>query len=322
MWQDGLFCMCFDRTPVTVVKSTDAFSVLVNSSQPLNYADAMYALSYLSTMRRGRNMSLTSVQPTYDDIQYDISKMERIRSSLVPSMSIRECCRTMQDHIERLSFSLHWSFLMGNLLRPSLSPAKWINLSPPQRQDLSLKCMEAYKAALHAYVDLVALSTVARMSWAMLHNGLAAALILAITGFSRVNHDVAELQERLFKTICEAPAEDENDDQFWGPHKRGLLALKKMHESQNVEQIKPPSSVSSMRDVGASSQIRPALTAIQGGPITNPEFLSFDLQAVNDLLDFLPQEMVDNEPIIDDIFDSVIWGGYSEQVMSDAREFF
>jgi hypothetical protein len=64
----------------------------------------------------------------------------------------------------------------------------------------------------------------------MLHNGLAAAIVLATAVQARHDSAVAEAQKRLFIAI--EAASDGITDQFWRPHQRGLMVLKKIVENQ------------------------------------------------------------------------------------------
>lgn len=153
----------------------------------------------------------------------------------------------------------------------------------------------------------------------MLHNGLAAALILAIMGQTRYDIAVAEAQERLFEIVSgEHHATGGEGDERWGPHKRGLLALQKIHERQksepaNTQQENPTAQIQLGRsDSHEPSQLvsSPPAEGLQGGP--DLEYPLFSTQA-EDFSSFLPEGSDIHDLMVDDIFDSVLWGDYREE---------
>ncbi|KAH8705942.1 hypothetical protein BGW36DRAFT_368435 [Talaromyces proteolyticus] len=334
MWQDALLCMCFDRAPVTAVKSLDPFHTLLPRDEPLDYQEGMYTLTYLVLMGSARNHALISIPPTYEKILADVNDVEQIRTSLRAPISARKNCKSMQDHIEQLCFQLHSSFTIGTLLRPSLSPKKWTHLSHNQRDRLASMCLGAYKSSLHAYLDLLTTSIVARRSLAMLHNGLASALILAITGYSKVDREVVELQGRLFRTLYDQPDADGTENRFWGPHRRGLLALKEMYEHQSSRnadqqntltvQTQFPSNIPDTNLQDAQSNLPPIVGSERTeaellSDFSNLDYFSLDPQMIGEISSFLPDNTNENEIMIDDIFDAVLWGGYGGQEMHDSE---
>jgi hypothetical protein len=160
----------------------------------------------------------------------------------------------------------------------------------------------------------------------MLHNGLAAALILAVTNQARHDSAITNAQERLFQ-LLEAVS-DNTDNQFWSPHKRGLMALKQIYEEQKLaadqghgqlHQAGHDTARGSMTDANLIpfSQLDTAPMVATSGltqdglqPSSSLGF-SFDSQLVlPELLPYLPEGMSSNGYTTNDIFDSILWGDY------------
>ncbi|OQV10650.1 Fungal specific transcription factor domain-containing protein [Cladophialophora immunda] len=321
MWQDSLLSLCFDRAPVTAVKCTDPFHTLVVGDKELGYQEAMCALTHVTLKISARRYAFdltNSANTTYEDVMRDFNMVEQIKAKLRAEIRVHDSCRSIQDLVHYTCFRLHSSFVQGALLRPSLNTKNWRYLAPSQRQELATKGINSYKNSLDAYLNLLATSTSARRSWAMLHNGLASALILAITGQIKHDSSVASMLERLFATLrADSSPSEASTKELWDPHERGLWALQRMYERQTMEatsSIMPLAdpvmgTISAGAGNGGVSTPSPA-----PGPVPSAaepfdiDYFTFDPQSIGEISAFLPENVTDGDLMVDDVFDSVLWG--------------
>ncbi|EXJ72349.1 uncharacterized protein A1O5_04853 [Cladophialophora psammophila CBS 110553] len=313
MWQDSLLSLCFDRAPATAVNCTDPVHTLMAGDQELGYREAMCALCHLTLKVSARRYAFdmtNSTDPSYENIMRDFNMVEQIKSKLRSEIKAHGNCRTVQDLVHYTCFKLHSSFAQGALLRPSLNTKNWRYLTTVQRQDLATKCINSHKSSLDAYLNLLAISTSAKRSWAMLHNGLASALILAITGQIKHDPSVAAMLERLFTTLQANSPSDTDAKQLWDPHERGLQALQRMYERQTLGAA---SSHTPIADRGTLPSLSTAAgMAGTSGPsateIFEVDYFAFDPQSMGEISAFLPNSGSYGDLMVDDVFDSVLWG--------------
>jgi len=286
----------------------------------------MYALSHHLLKIVARNHALEPTTPTQEEIQLDVQQINHITTRLCANIRSPEQCDTLQHHVQHLCFKLHSSFSIGTLLRPSLSPNRWENLAHDRKQEFAAQCIGSYIDSVEAFLDLHIVSVAASRSWAMLHNGLTSALVLAITGQTRRQPFVAELQSRLFETLSRYPSETEQAGPFWGPHSRAISALKKIDEHRRMETTEAPQPNEPSEPVDPSSldqcqPLRPQetrsassalfATAPAAGALSgSQENYMFDPKTIDDLSTLLPDTTSKSDLILDDIFDSVLWGDY------------
>ncbi|EXJ90724.1 hypothetical protein A1O1_03828 [Capronia coronata CBS 617.96] len=328
VWQDSLLSACFDRAPVTAIKSVAPLSILGADNKSFKYEEAMYALGHLLLKLCARNHTIEPQTPTQEGILSDLNEAQHIISNLCENIRVREKCDTLQHLVQHHCFKLHSSFTIGTLLRPSLSPRRWGHLAADQKQVFASQCIESYISSLEAFLDLHAVSIAASRSWAMLHNGLTSALVLAITGQTRRRPSVARLNSRLFETLTRYSAEDEQGGHFWGPHSRAISALKKIDLRRNAEttqEYRPADDISNVVPTSLKSgqhlDLERQETNLPGPMAGSTSGISpqdqgydnyaFDPEIFNDLSAYLPASEPGNDLVLDDIFDSVLWGDYA-----------
>lgn len=325
VWQDSLLCTCFDRSPVTAVRSIDPLVVLTSKGQRLTYSEGMYALSHLLMVTFATRHSIVPSVPTHEEILSEVSKVNHIGSQLCENIRTREQCDSLEHLTQHHCFKLHSFFTIGTLLRPSLSPKRWVNMAPDQKQDLAARCIQSYTSSLEAFIQLHTVSIAATRSWSILHSGLASALVLAITGQTKRNLQVAQLQSRLIETLAQYTTA-----MIWGPHKRGISALKKIDACNLVKTIEASQqqSASEIVDSASPDSLQPpdprhiqkeSYSSSTGLVTENPAIcvgndgFSFDPEILNDLSTFLPEGASRDDLNIENIFDSVLWGSYGPE---------
>ncbi|KIW64224.1 hypothetical protein PV04_09175 [Phialophora macrospora] len=328
VWQDSLLSVGFDRPPVTSIKSVTPLSILDSSNKRFTYEEAMYALSHLLLRGFARNHTLDQQAPTQEDISSAVHQAEDIISRLYENIRSLSKCDTLEHHVQHYCFKLHSSFTIGTLLRPSLSRHRWDNLAADRKEQFASQCIASYVSSLEAFLDIDTVSIAASRSWALLHNGLTSALVLAITGQTRRRPAVAELHSRLIETLTRYSSEHEQGGLFWGPHSRAISALKKIDLRRIPETTEPhggtghpemaglnqcqPIDSQGHQDVGY-----PPLTTDPASEISSEqqglERYAFDPETINHISAFLPNAEPGDDLMLDDIFDSVFWGDYGQE---------
>ena len=294
----------------------------------LTYREAMYVVCHQALKCVVRNQQ-TSVD--IEEIFKAVTELENLFSRVQPKIRCVKNAKILQDRIQHYSLRINSSFVIATLLRPSLSREKWRFMRAEKKENFAARCKYHLTEGLRAYVRLQSFTVIATRSWALTHNGLSSALLLAIIGETNRNADVRELQGQLIEDLTKATSEDgdladnpEESPKIWGPHARALVALKTLH-SKGVRppRVDPGASQREPNQQETSSPLLPPgldtepehstdTESPKTSSITTPRTvleapnsasLPQSQWSVMDLLDFSP----------DSLFDSVLWGNYVDQ---------
>ena len=324
IWQDSLLSLGFDRPAATAIDFKDAVFAPEVATEGLSYREAMYVVCKQALRITVRNRE-TSVN--VDEILQDVAELDTLFSRVQPRIRSVADAKLLHDRIQFYSLRINCSFTLATLLRPSLSREKWRFMPPEQKESFASRCRFHLTECLRAYVRLQSFTTAATRSWALLHNSLSSALLLAIIGETNRNTKVRDLQGQLIDFLTKATAEEPDiadnveSPKIWGPHARALVALKALHsratktlkagpilpnvelQSQEISRPTLPKGVATEVQNSADTQFtegRPVSLAQEDTGDTNSSNQpQLQWQDIN-LLEFSPENL----------FESVLWGDY------------
>lgn len=147
----------------------------------------------------------------------------------------------IQQRCEILLIDLHFSFVMAWLCRPVLRETTTAGHKTPAQQELIDICLESLRKCLKSFIALQPLCIFASRSWAVIHNGLSSALLLALLGETARNEAAKRLLDDLLSIFPKIPQAEPQDKQadmmscnLSTPHMRTLQVLRRIRQRQDA----------------------------------------------------------------------------------------
>lgn len=156
-------------------------------------------------------------------------RVERILDDdfAAPFLRNKARCRTPQQHLDRLAFRIHLSYVLMRLLRLALDTS-----SPEPNMDteaLKRECAMRATDAIQAFLEVHQLAPAVCRSWAFVHNAVSCAFTLQRLEMSALD---SELLITKFVGILESEeslsswVDSDTNVRYYGPYSRALRALK------------------------------------------------------------------------------------------------
>lgn len=230
---DSLLALAFDRTP-----TVEVYAPPVDPSEGRSFQLCMDQLTHI-TLRNGVN---TGDKIDLASIRSVIVRIEavglRVNGRHLESAQIT----TIQQRCEILLIDLHFAFVMAWLCRPVLRETTIAGQKTPAQQELIDICLKSLRKCLKSFIALQSMCTFASRSWAVIHNGLSSALLLALLGETSRDEAVKGLLDDLLSIFPEMPQTGELRDQqadmmspnLSAPHMRTLQVLRRIRSEQNI----------------------------------------------------------------------------------------
>ena len=248
----------------------------------LCFRDTLYKLCKIVT---GFRTHIQQSDPHPESIESNANALEEVLGQSHPHLRSLAKAQSVRERIEHYSIHIHQGFFLGFLLRPSLDKSKWNAMPTNKRSDFANRCKHYLTKTLRSYIDLQSLTSIANRSWSLIHNGLSAAVLLAVLQEHRQNPEVMELQVRLLNMInefclqeTEYKSKDVRHEQQSCLHSRALAVMKVLlrdnawsHGDISSQMLDSPSHLSpsdeSQRQ-GVSSTINMSTTFPNWNPTT------------------------------------------------------
>ncbi|KAJ5637542.1 Zn(II)2Cys6 transcription factor [Penicillium lividum] len=226
LWQDTFLSFTYDRPPSTI-KSSERIPYDPSTNEPGNHSLADCIMSYCQIMleRSRKDEDIESVTAIMDYKH----RIARILDDdfAAPFLRNKARCRTPQQHLQRLAFRIHYSYVLMRLLRLALKAS-----SPDPDIDteaVKVECAERASDAVRAFLELHQLSSMVCRSWAFVHNAVSCAFTLQSLGMFPVDSEllitelvvILESEESLSSWV-----DSDTNVRHYGPYSRALRALK------------------------------------------------------------------------------------------------
>ncbi|KAF2108690.1 hypothetical protein BDV96DRAFT_504058, partial [Lophiotrema nucula] len=295
LWQDSLLSISYDRASSTTT---------IDHTVPLSPHSAPGTRSYVESMYRLCKVGLDIVrerqkpQNSHDALMRITEHRNELQEIMVDAadyLKDSRRCRSMRDQLEHWALYLHISYITSELCRPAISPSTAnFDISKTLRKT----CIDSLTNTVESFLGLQNMTPFATRSWASIHRGLSAALLLGILGEQTRNERARSLLSN-FITVLGDITSNVDPAELAAPVTRSVAALERLLNLQNV---RAPARKNSS-DTGSGSQSSPTLptwTAEElngalgfGDPnLTNSPLLGLDL---------------DSSPYA--LMESIVWGG-------------
>ncbi|KAJ5777376.1 Zn(II)2Cys6 transcription factor [Penicillium odoratum] len=226
LWQDTFLSFTYDRPPSTI-KSSGRIPYDPSTNEPGNHslADCIMAYCQIILERSRKDEDIESVTAIMDYKQ----RIARILDDdfAAPFLRNKARCRTPQQHLQRLAFRIHYSYVLMRLLRLALkTPSPDPNIDT---EAIKMECAERASDAVRAFLELHQLSSTVCRSWAFVHNAVSCAFTLQSLGMFPVDSEllitelvvILESEESLSSWV-----DSDTNVRHYGPYSRALRALK------------------------------------------------------------------------------------------------
>ncbi|KAJ5536016.1 hypothetical protein N7513_009202 [Penicillium frequentans] len=226
LWQDTFLSFTYDRPPSTIKSSGNIpYDPSSNERGNHSFADCVMTLCQIMLGRSQKDEDSESLTT----IMGYKHRVERILDDdfAAPFLRNKARCRTPQQHLERLAFRIHFSYVLMRLLRLALDTSSL----EPNRDDEALKreCAMRASDAVQAFLEVHQLAPTVCRSWAFVHNAVSCAFTLQRLGMFALD---SELLITKFVGILESEeslsswVDSDTNVRYYGPYSRALRALK------------------------------------------------------------------------------------------------
>lgn len=142
----------------------------------------------------------------------------------------------IQQRCEILLTDLHFQFVIAWLCRPVLRDHTALSHATPAQQELIEICLRSLKKCLESFIALQSMCTFASRSWAVIHNGLSSALLLALLGETARDEAAKRLLDDLLEVFSEIPVQEANNQlcNLSTPHLRAIEILRRIRREQEA----------------------------------------------------------------------------------------
>ncbi|KAK5229169.1 hypothetical protein LTR99_008618 [Exophiala xenobiotica] len=243
-WQDSHFAVSYDRPTSSVMCIPDIPYGKFSSPGDRSYAESMFAIIRLTQQIVRERLLHPRSYMTWDTIRKHTDEIASIVTQAAAHLRDRNQCYTMTQHLERLAFKLHSSYIISELCRPALkdpsfssadggiistptdSPGGRRNtshgssqsglptpvLDPTARAQYRRECVQALEGAVAAYVEIHNLSKFAARSWIGIQRAISAAFLLGTLPDTSQDPQRLTLLRDLERVIGQRTTEDPTFD--------------------------------------------------------------------------------------------------------------
>lgn len=169
-----------------------------------------------------------------------MQKILAIEEKAVGHLREISTCTSRTQLLEHWSWSLHRSYLTCELCRPVLTNCKDGNKTDDRHCSLCGKCVAALANTIEAFLNLQALTSCARTSWAAVHRSLSSALLLAILKEPGRDDTVRKLIDKLI--IVMSSKDYEAAEEISTPVARAIAALSRLNMAGDQSSARDGSS--------------------------------------------------------------------------------
>lgn len=200
--QDCILSLCYDRPTATAYMPfiPDGDNA---GSQSLNYQKSMWQVARVGLSLLAKRASEVNLE----DLQRRIRSLQEIQPRTANHLQSKESCRSLQERMQFLLFSLHWSFCLAAICRPTFKSAQRTN-QDPELLDVYRIGKMALSDCLKHFLSLHALTVYPTRSWICIHEALSSALLLTILGETRRSRVISNMQKMLIDVFLS----DRQDD--------------------------------------------------------------------------------------------------------------
>ncbi|KAF2813169.1 uncharacterized protein BDZ99DRAFT_250993 [Mytilinidion resinicola] len=228
VWHDTLLSLCFDRPSMTAQIILDAPSTVA-----VSYAESMYKLCDVTL--RGINSQNSQILD-FNTVLSSVARVESLQHQIPGYLRSVSQCFNFKQRCEHSAFRLHTTFLIAWLCRPALRTGAATEINAHIQPEVAEKCKQNLIESVRAFLQLHSLSIVALRSWAMLHNGLSSALLLALIGANRCYPEVDQLHDEVLEMFTtdssERNGESEGSLRLSKSHARAISVLESLRKSR------------------------------------------------------------------------------------------
>jgi len=261
IWQDSLLSITFDRTsPTTIVPHRQHVQAAGKSS----YIDSMRRLCKIGldivqqrSISRPLHQQLSRIVDCRDQIQEDFEQME---DHLTDSTK----CRTMREYLEFWNLSMHRSYILSELCRPTIRARSYRKEDKDLALSLRSLCVQSLTDTVTAFLGFQNISKFASQSWAAVHRSLSSALLLGILGESSRSEYVQGLIAR-FTAVMSDLISGVDPSELSEPLVRSVTALHKFTPSPSGNVDSSNSGTSGMSQLSSLSS-SPRFVSTDSGP--------------------------------------------------------
>jgi hypothetical protein len=209
-WQDSHFALSYDRPIETLTP---------NPRIPYDRDSHPGMRRYFETMCRIIALTLQMLREEILSAGKDIDdktipaykeQLDQILADAAPHMRRKDCCFTLNNHIERLSLKLRSSYLVSEICRRSLKKTP-----TPERKSATTslcgECIESLISTIEAYIELHEIIPHGSRSWIHLHSAISSAFLLAVDEGSQSDPVVWNILENLERVLDELTSADTQD---------------------------------------------------------------------------------------------------------------
>lgn len=235
-WQDTFLSFTYDRPPISTNPGYTVPDITENFRQTTGqtFAECVITLCQLIGERADR-LRANPLASDQELLQLTIAykqRFEQVLDAAAPFLTQKLFCRSLRDHLERLSLRIHAGYGICRFIR------FYIQNVPPNSEEsmeahrsLSQECAWRAVEVVESFLDIYRFSASVCRSWALVHNAVSSAITLNLVGGLVGNARVEDLIQRLTSVLEREEKLSEWEDadtnkRYFGPYSRALKALK------------------------------------------------------------------------------------------------
>ncbi|KAG2411555.1 hypothetical protein HFD88_009111 [Aspergillus terreus] len=194
-FQNSHFSLAYDRPSITMINQPEIPYDPKSMPGHRSYFETLCRIiSVVLEMLRGLLMHRHS-HLRYHEIRDYKQRIERILAEAAPHLRFRDCCTSLQDHIERTELRLHSSYYISVMCRVSLDPQA--PLDPHRRAIVRDDCLLNLINTIEAFVELHSINPHCSRSWISLQRTIASAFLLVANNHDEIHSQTWDLIQRL-----------------------------------------------------------------------------------------------------------------------------
>lgn len=194
-FQNSHFSLAYDRPSITMINQPEIPYDPKSMPGHRSYFETLCRIiSVVLEMLRGLLMHRHS-HLRYHEIRDYKQRIERILTEAAPHLRFRDCCTSLQDHIERTELRLHSSYYISVMCRVSLDPHA--PLDPHRRAIVRDDCLLNLINTIEAFVELHSINPHCSRSWISLQRTIASAFLLVANNHDEIHSQTWDLIQRL-----------------------------------------------------------------------------------------------------------------------------
>lgn len=221
---DSVFCLAYDRKPVTFPPM--GCTVLSDPSQVTEtpFQDIMHAIASLKL--EWQNASVFNPEGTlhFDTVSRYLTNLGKIEQAASTTILSSRASATMQTRLEQLFYTVMLEGFRGRLHRFAA-----LSRDAPHdyRQNNFSLLIESLRCGVQAYLSLKQLTPIATTAWDIMQSAMTCGLLLAGLERALQTPDSQELLRRLGRSLANATdgVSEESASMMMVPYAHGLEAL-------------------------------------------------------------------------------------------------